>query len=138
MRIRYISHGNDLRALKLHFLILQAYKAPVFLTDLMKNWLLFHNVFEKSKIGKIGLFDWKLRTTKKKDQKIRKKPVIKEFEEYGKSSDLNIYFFELNSTTLHVFESHGFSLSGTKNIYKYVLKNGKFYRNEKPLISFLS
>ena len=138
MRIRYISHGNDLRALKLHFLILQAYKTPVFLTDLMKNWLLFHNVFEKSKIGKIGLFDWKLRTTKKKDQKIRKKPVIKEFEEYGKSSDLNIYFFELNSTTLHVFESHGFSLSGTKNIYKYVLKNGKFYRNEKPLISFLS
>ena len=104
----------------------------------MNNWLLFHNVFEKSKIGKIGLFDWKLRTTKKKDQKIRKKPVIKEFEEYGKSSDLNIYFFELNSTTLHVFESHGFSLSGTKNIYKYVLKNGKFYRNEKPLISFLS
>ena len=138
MRIRYISHGNDLRALKLHFLILQAYKTPVFLTDLMKNWLLFHNVFEKSKIGKIGLFDWKLRTTKKKDQKIRKKPVIKEFEEYGKSSDLNIYIFELNSTTLHVFESHGFSLSGTKNIYKYVLKNGKFYRNEKPLISFLS
>jgi len=117
---------------------LQAYKAPVFLTDLMNNWLLFHNVLQNSIIGKIGLFEWELRTTKKKDQKIRKKPVIKEFEQFGKSSDLNIYFFELNSTTLHVFESHGFSLSGTKIIYQYVLKNGKFYRNDKPLVSFLS
>ena len=66
MRIRYISHGNDLRALKLHFLILQAYKAPVFLTDLMNNWLLFHNVLQNSKIGKIGLeqlYEHKLRGT---------------------------------------------------------------------------
>ena len=70
--------------------------------------------------------------------KIRKKPVIKEFEQFGKPSDLNIYFFELNSTNLHVFHSQGFSLSGTKNIYQYVLKNGKFYKNDKPLLSYLS
>ena len=138
MRIRYISYGNDLRALKLNFLILQAYKAPVFLTDLMNNWLLFHDVLQNSKIGKIGLFEWELKPTQKSELKIRKKPVIKKFEQYGKSSDLNIYFFELNSTTLHVFQSHGFSLSGTKNIYQYILKNGKLYRNDKPLISFLS
>tara|TARA_B110000977_G_C10620432_1_gene315977 strand:+ start:112 stop:345 length:234 start_codon:yes stop_codon:yes gene_type:complete len=75
----------------------------------MNNYLLFHNVFEKSKIGEIGLFEWELRTTQKSELKIRKKPVIKEFEQYGKSLDLNIYFFELNSTTLHVFESHRFS-----------------------------
>ena len=104
----------------------------------MNNWLLFHNVFQNYKIGKIGLFEWELRTNQKSKLNIRKKPVIKEFEQFGKSSDLNIYFFELNSTTLHVFESHGFSLAGTKNIYEYVLENGKFYRNDKPLISFLS
>ena len=138
MRIRYISHGNDLRALKLYFLILQAFKSPVFLTDLMHNWLFFHSVLQNSKIGKIGLFEWELRPTQKSGLKIRKKPVIKEFEQFGKSSGLNIYFFELNSTTLHVFHSQGFSLSGTKNIYQYVLKNGKFYRNDKPLLSFLS
>lgn len=138
MRIRYISNGNDLRALKLYFLILQAYKSPVFLTDLMHNWLLFHNVLQNSKIGKIGLFEWELRPTQKSELKIRKKPVIKEFEQFGKPSDLNIYFFELNSTNLHVFHSQGFSLSGTKNIYQYVLKNGKFYKNDKPLLSYLS
>ena len=114
MRIRYISHGNDLRALKLYFLILQVYKSPVFLTDLMHNRLLFHSVLQNSKIGKIGLFEWELRPTQKSELKIRKKPVIKEFEQFGKPSDLNIYFFELNSTTLHVFHSQVFSLSGKK------------------------
>tara|TARA_B100000963_G_scaffold353845_1_gene369256 strand:+ start:207 stop:521 length:315 start_codon:yes stop_codon:yes gene_type:complete len=104
----------------------------------MHNWLFFHSVLQNSKIGKIGLFEWELRPTQKSGLKIRKKPVIKEFEQFGKSSGLNIYFFELNSTTLHVFHSQGFSLSGTKNIYQYVLKNGKFYRNDKPLLSFLS
>ena len=104
----------------------------------MNNWLLFHNVLQNSKIGKIGLFEWELRPTQKSELKIRKKPVIKEFEQFAKSSDLNIYFFELNSTTLQVFQSHGFSLSGTKNIYQYIFKNGKFYINDKNLLSFLS
>ena len=61
----------------------------------MNNYLLFHNVFEKSKIGEIGLFEWELRTTQKSELKIRKKPVIKEFEQYG-YNPIKGAFFHLN------------------------------------------
>ncbi len=38
----------------------------------------------------------------------------------------SIYFFEIDASTLHVFESSGFSLAGQSIVKEYILTDNQF------------
>lgn len=100
---------------------------PVFITPLMKKWLLQYKLEIINDITTLGLFHWEFRPNRRKPEKPRRIPRLGETCELIESGfKRSIYFFEIDATTLHVFESSGFSLAGQSIAKEYILTDNQF------------
>jgi hypothetical protein len=100
---------------------------PEFLSPLMKLWLQQYKSEKMGEITKIGLFDWSFRPNKRLPEKPGRRPNLRNWETLIDSSfNISIYFFEVNTDTLHVFESSGISLGGQSIAKEFVLTDNQF------------
>jgi hypothetical protein len=112
---------------------------PEFISPLMKLWLQQYKSEGMGEITKIGLFDWSFMPNKHNPEKPRRRPNLRSWEILIDSSfQRNIYFLEVNTDTLHVFEAAGFALMGNKYAFEYKLEKDLFIKNEKSLLRMIS
>lgn len=108
-------------------------EAPVFITPLMKKWLLQYKLDKLKDITTLGLFNWDFRPNRRKPEKPRRIPRLGETCKLIESGfKRSIYFFEIDATTLHVFESSGFSLAGQSIAKEFILTDNQF--EEKQIL----
>jgi len=111
---------------------------PDFVTPLMRKWLLQYKIDVIKDITTIGLFYWNYRPNRRKPEKpgriLRLGKSIK-----IKESDLKrgIYFLEVDSKTLHVFESSGLSLAGIRIAKEFIFEDEKFTQM-RILLNYIS
>ena len=100
---------------------------PVFITPLMKKWLLQYKFDTIKEITTLGLFHWDFRPNRRKPEKPRRIPRLGETCKLIESNfKRSIYFLKIDTTTLHVFESSGPSLAGLKIAKEYIFEDEKF------------
>ena len=100
---------------------------PEFISPIMKLWLQQYKADDMHRITKIGLFDWRFSPNKHKPEKPRRRPNLKVWETLIDSSfNISIYFFEVNTDTLHVYESSGIALGGLNIAHEYTLHEDEF------------
>ena len=100
---------------------------PEFISPLMKLWLQQYKSERMGEITKIGLFDWSFMPNKHNPNKPRRRPNLRDWETLIDSSfQRSIYFFEVNTETLHVYESSGISLGGQSIAKEFILTNNQF------------
>jgi hypothetical protein len=110
---------------------------PEFVSPLMKLWLQVYKFDKMGGITKIGLFDWRFRPNKHNLEKSRRIPALKTWETLIDSSFQNsIYFLEINTDTLHVYESSGISLGGQSIAKEFVLTDNQF-EEKKVLLKMI-
>jgi len=111
---------------------------PMFITSLMGKWLIQYKFDTLKDITTLGLFHWEFRPNRRNLKKPRRIPRIGETNKL-KESDFkrSIYFFEINPTTLHVFESSGFSLAGSIVAKEYIFEGEKFIE-KSTLLNYIS
>ncbi|MDG1245944.1 MAG: hypothetical protein P8N74_05565 [Polaribacter sp.] len=108
-------------------------EVPVFITPLMKKWLLQYKFDKLKDITTLGLFSWKFMPNRRNPEKPRRIPRLGEACEIIESGfKRSIYFFEIDATTLHVFESSGFSLAGQSIAKEFILTDNQF--EEKQIL----
>ena len=111
---------------------------PVFITPLMKKWLLQYKFDTIKEITTLGLFHWDFRPNRRNSEKPRRIPRLGEtcklVESNVKSS---IYFLKIDTTTLHVFEISGPSLAGLKIAKEYIFEHEKFIE-KTTLLNYIS
>jgi hypothetical protein len=100
---------------------------PEFISPLMKLWLQQYKSEEMGEITEIGLFDWDFIPNRRLPEKPRRIPRIRDWKTLIDSSfQISIYFFEVNTYTLHVFESSGISLGGQSIAKEFILTDNQF------------
>ena len=100
---------------------------PEFISPLMKLWLQQYKSERMGEITKIGLFDWRFMPNKHNPEKPRRIPRIRDWKTLIDSSfQISIYFLEVSTDTLHVYESSGISLGGQNIAKEYVLTDNQF------------
>jgi hypothetical protein len=109
-------------------------KTPEFVTDLMKLWLLQYKVSQQDTITQLGIFHWDFSHNRRNPNKPRRIPKI-DFYEVLKEETFkrNIYFLEIDDTTLHVFESSGLALAGQSRVVEYALEHEIFIKKKVVL-----
>ena len=111
---------------------------PEFITPVMKLWLKHYKADNMQKITKIGLFDWKFKPNRRNPEKPRRIPRLGETCKLIESGfKRSIYFFEIDATTLHVYESSGFSLAGSNVAKEYIFEGEKFIE-KNTLLNYIS
>ena len=104
---------------------------PEFITPLMKKWLIQYKLDFLTSLTSIGLFHWDYSPNKRKPEKPRRIPRLDARFEFKDSSFKNsIYFFEIDSKTLHVFESSGIDLGGLNIAHEYLLQESEFVQTK--------
>ena len=100
---------------------------PEFLSPLMKLWLQQYKSERMGEITKIGLFDWRFMPNKHNPEKPRRLFRCGEYKTLIEAGfNINIYFLEVSTDTLHVYESSGISLGGQNIAKEYVLTDNQF------------
>ena len=100
---------------------------PVFITPLMKKWLLQYKFDTIKEITTLGLFHWDFRPNRRKPEKPRRIPRLGETCKLIESNfKRSIYFLKIDTTPLHVVESSGPSLAGLKIAKEYIFEGEKF------------
>jgi hypothetical protein len=95
---------------------------PDFITALMRTWLIKYKQDQQNPLTTIGLFHWEFRPNRRMPEKPRRIPKIDECLEFEDLSfKHSVYFFQVDSKTLHVYESSGFSLAGLNSAHEYTL-----------------
>ena len=93
----------------------------------MKKQLLQYKFDTIKEITTLGLFHWDFRPNRRKREKPRRIPRLGETCKLIESDfKRSIYFLKINTTTLHVFESFGFSLAWSKIAKEYIFEGEKF------------
>tara|TARA_B100000768_G_C11223519_1_gene351698 strand:+ start:840 stop:1196 length:357 start_codon:yes stop_codon:yes gene_type:complete len=111
---------------------------PEFISPVMKLWLKHYKADDMQKITEIGLFDWKFKPNRRNPEKPRRIPRLGETCKLIESGfKRSIYFFEIDATTLHVFESTGFSLAGQSIAKEFILSDNQF-REKRILFKMIS
>ena len=111
---------------------------PIFITPFMKKWLFQYKLEIIKDITTLGLFHWEFRPNRRKPEKPRRIPRVGEACMLIESSfKRSIYFFEIDATTLHVFESSGFSLAGSSIAKEFILTDNQF-REKRILFKMIS
>ena len=104
---------------------------PVFITPLMKKWLLQYKFDTIKEITTLGLFHWDFRPNRRKPEKPRRIPKIGEcLELEDLSFKHSVYFFQVDSKILHIYESSGISLGGLNIAHEYILQNNEFVQTK--------
>jgi hypothetical protein len=98
-----------------------------FITPLINSWLIQYKKNDFSKLTKLGLFNWEYKLNRRNPDKPRRVPKIERF------IDLNdlpfkqeIYFLEINTNTIHVYQCSGFSLAGQNIAQEFLYHESKF------------
>lgn len=111
---------------------------PDFITPLMTKWLTQYKMDIIQEITTLGLFHWDFRPNKRKPEKPRRIPRLGKTQKFIKSSfDRSIYFLEIDRATLHVFETSGFSLAGSRIAKEFILEDEKFIQ-KSTLLNYIS
>lgn len=104
---------------------------PVYITPLMRLWLIQYYDSNLNNISVIGLFHWKYSPNKRKPEKPRRIPRLDQWLIIDKKkSKSSIYFFQPSENKLHVFESTGLDLSGYKIAIEYDRVDNKFIKTQ--------
>jgi len=100
---------------------------PDFITALMQTWLLQYKQDQQNPLTTIGLFRWEFRPNKRKPEKPRRIPKIdKCIDLQDLSFKHKVYFLEIDTKTLHVYESSGIALGGLNIAHEYTLHEDEF------------
>ena len=104
---------------------------PDFITALMRTWLIQYKQDQKNTVTTIGLFHWEFRPNRRMPEKPRRIPKIGEcLELEDLSFKHSVYFFQVDSKTLHIYESSGISLGGLNIAHEYILQNNEFVQTK--------
>ena len=102
-----------------------------FITALMQSWLKQFKPNPKNPLTTIGLFHWEFRPNRRMPEKPRRFPKIGEcLELEDLSFKHSVYFFQVDSKTLHIYESSGISLGGLNIAHEYILQNNEFVQTK--------
>jgi hypothetical protein len=102
-------------------------KLPEFISELMYSWLKSHKKELTDEITVIGLFKWKKTILNKNLLKPRLSPKV---EIAISLRSLNyrreVYFNQISSNELEVYQSNGFFKAGSTSAKKHTLFNNEF------------
>ena len=111
---------------------------PAFITPLMTKWLMQYKFDVLNDITSVGLFHWDYRPNKRKPEKPRRIPRLENSFEFIESDfNIEVFFYEDDPKTLHVFESFGYDLSGIKIAKEYIYEN-ELFKEKRTLLSMIS
>jgi len=111
---------------------------PDFMTTLMKRWLIQYKLDILKNLTTVGLFHWDYRPNKRKPEKPRRIPKLGQSVTLTEADfKIGVYFFEVDSKTLHVFETSGFTLAGFKIAKEYLFEN-KVFKEKRTLLKMIS
>ena len=111
---------------------------PNFLTELMRQWLQEHKKEQFHEVTKLGLFHWEYRPNRRNPNKPRRIPTIDQSVELKDAKFKRAYyFFQVDDTTLHVYQNSGFPLAGFGVATEYVFKDDVFVAT-KTLMKMIS
>ena len=100
---------------------------PEFITPLMKMWLAQKKSHKTNEITVLGLFDWIFKSNKRNPKKQLRRVNIKHSVRLKNSSfKREYYFFEVDNSTLHVYEVTGFSKAGYSVANEYIFRDESF------------
>lgn len=102
---------------------------PDFITPVMKQWLVQFKLNQINDLTQLGLFTWRFRPNKRLPEKPRRIPILnldKRKTLLDSSFSRSVYFLQIDTNILHVFESSGFSLAGMSVAKEYFLECDKF------------
>ena len=100
---------------------------PDFISPLMRSWLVQFKYEQQDNITVLGLFDWIFKSSKRNPTKQLRRVNIKHSVRLKNSSfKREYYFFEVDNSTLHVYEITGFSKAGYSVANEYIFKNEYF------------
>jgi len=104
---------------------------PDFITTLMRTWLIQYKQDQQNPLTTIGLFRWEFRPNKRKPEKPRRIPKIdKDIDLQDLSFKHKVYFLEIDSKTLYVYESSGIALGGLNIASEYILLDNEFVQTK--------
>jgi hypothetical protein len=100
---------------------------PEFITPLMKMWYAQKKSDRTNDITVLGLFDWIFKSNKRNPKKLLRLVNVKHSVRLKDSSnEVEYYFFEVDNSTLHVYEVTGFSRAGYSVANEYFFKDESF------------
>jgi hypothetical protein len=114
---------------------------PDFISPLMKQWLIEYKLNQIKDLTHLGLFNWKFRPNKRLPEKPRRIPILnldKRITLLDSSFSRSVYFLQIDTSKLHVFESSGFSMAGMSLAKEYFLECDNKFTEGKVLYRTIS
>ncbi len=98
-----------------------------FITPLIHSWLIQYENTDLSKVTRIGLFNWEYKLNRRNPDKPRRVPKIERFIDLQNVPfKREIYFLEINTSIIHVYQCSGFSLAGQNIAQEFLFDESKF------------